>query len=297
MPITIKVQAPSLDFTTRARVKLAMNVTDTGEDNWFDQMIPIASDAVRDHTNRDFVRVNVLESVAGNGATRLMVERTPLRSITNIVQNGSTIDSTGYEIDNEKAGIIYRKAGWPLGDQIHTWLTPRIVPNTAPPDFVINYIGGYFVVGDNVTTDMVSAATSTTTSTGDQSFIGSTGGEFSFANRMVANDVITLSGFNVTANNKRMTVVTASSTKITFRETLTAEAASTSSGNRTMGIETLPGSVERGTHEIIKAWFHARERDPAIRREQIDGYWRADYMRVGISEQAEMDLRRWVRIA
>lgn len=60
---------------------------------------------------------------------------------------------------------------------------------------------------------------------------------------------------------------------------------------------TLPADVERACIETVKAWFMARDRDPALASEKVGDFWAASYKPGELPDSAKALLRPWRRLA
>lgn len=92
-----------------------------------------------------------VETLPAFGTTRLMVARTPLRAVTSIVLDGSTMDSTSYSVEDSDAGIIYRQSGFTWGASTGVAAEPYVLPGTEKPSYVVTYGGGYSLPADTQT--------------------------------------------------------------------------------------------------------------------------------------------------
>lgn len=110
-----------------------------------ERFINAASDAIEKYLGRVLTySAAVVETLPGNGTTRLSLSRTPVRAITSVVTvDSATIDSTSYSIESADAGFVYRADGWQWSAGVVTALESFAMPGTEKPFYVVTYGGGY----------------------------------------------------------------------------------------------------------------------------------------------------------
>lgn len=297
MTLTVTTAAASQRLTTRAAVKLALNVTSTADDALFDQLIDQASAAIRSYCHRSFEREAYRETLPGYEGPYLSVRRTPLVAVASIVDSNAAI-YTDYSIGEADEGTIYRRAGWTWTAQIGLGLNgwqrfPRYgtpLPGREEPAFTVAYTAGYLLPPQNLL-----AASTVSAAAADNSFNDSAGG---FPALITAGDPIVTSGFATAANNGRFLVAgTPTISKLVVTGgALALEVAPASS---TVIVQTLPADVEKAAVEAVKSWYTSRGTDSNIVEKQVGP------MRVRFNESGPTALpaacvgllRPWVRMA
>jgi hypothetical protein len=297
--VTVSTIAPSLKLTTVTRVKSELGLTSTSDDALLSDIVDRASDAVESYCHRTFAREVVSETLPGYGGIHLQLARTPVITVSSVTQNSSTITSTDYSIADPHKGWLYRRSGWGWTAQTYeglhstwAWLDQGFpMPGQEEPNFTAAYTAGFILPSENVTSTAISAAAA------DNSF-NSTGGLF--PSLLKSGDVITVSGFAATANNKRWKVTgTPTTTKVVVDGTLSTEAVGASV---TIQFQTLPRDVEKAAIETAKAYYLQRKDSGDWIEKQV-GAMRlrkseADVSQLlGIPASAIGLLRPWVRVA
>jgi hypothetical protein len=117
MAITITTPASSARLTSLEFVKAELDLTDSTQDLELRRIIDQASNFIVSYCNRPFAKETLTETLGAAGDNILMLERTPIVSVNQISFDGTTIGSTTYEIDDAKAGFLFREIGW-QGTQI-----------------------------------------------------------------------------------------------------------------------------------------------------------------------------------
>lgn len=256
MGVSVSTIAPSLKLTTVTRVKAELGITSTSDDALLGDIVDRASDAVGSYCHRTFAREVVSETLPAYGGIHLQLDRTPVISVSSVTQNSSTVSTADYSIADAERGWLYRRAGWGWTAQTYeglhstwAWLDQGFpLPGQEEPNYVAAYTAGYILPSENVTSSAISAASA------DNSF-NSTGALF--PSLLKAGDVITVSGFTATANNKRWKVSgTPTTSKVIVDGTLTTEAVGQSV---TIIFQTLPRDVEKAAIETAKAYYLQRK--------------------------------------
>ncbi len=249
----------NLTTLRRVKVELGLDLSTNAKDELLTDLVAEASDAIGTYCGRDFPRAVVTETLPGTGRLRLMVRRTPLKAITSIVYADSTLDSTGYEVEDEDAGFVYREGGFywtPVEDA--SQLVPHYAPSLGINEYTLTYTGGYLVPEDTVTAATLSILTST------ESFNDSASG-FPL---LVPGDRITTAGWTNAANNGTHTVVSRTAAKIVVSTTSLVAEASTDQP-RTVVCRDLPRDLERACVETVKAWYLGAQHDPAVSSKRV----------------------------
>jgi hypothetical protein len=122
--------ANAVDLTTAAAVAADLGVSSSAR---IETLVTAVSRAVAQHCNRVFEKkTGIIEYPRGYGRPLLMLARTPILAITSIVEMGSTVDSSTYEISDAEAGLVLRKSS--------TW-APTAFTGGRVTDTLDQYIG------------------------------------------------------------------------------------------------------------------------------------------------------------
>lgn len=264
MGLSITTIAASTRLTTVA--VLEGLIGNTSDDALLAELIDQASAAIVTYCHRPFARETYSESLAGFGGIRLQLARTPVVSVTSVIdQDGNVI--TDYSIEDADRGWLYRRAGWLWsvqtypglsgGGRFMDWGSPQ--PRQEEPHYTVAYRAGYLMpVANRVGAITISAAVA------DNSFNDSAAG---FSADLRAGDPITASDFTNLPNNGRFTIVSATASKIVVSGgPLVNEAAGTA---RTINAQTLPKDVEKACIEAVKAWYLDRAENPNTVEKQV----------------------------
>ncbi len=102
-------------LTTLATLKARLGITDSSRDTQLESLITAASSMIVGFLGRRLAySASVVDRLAGSGTPELVVSRTPVWSITSIVDDGDTVDSDDYTCvgDDATAGIIRSTSVW-----------------------------------------------------------------------------------------------------------------------------------------------------------------------------------------
>lgn len=140
-------------LTTVATVKDELAITVSTYDSYLERLVNVYSEAIENFCGRHFEQgTGIVEKVAGHFGMYLIVDRTPLTSISSITFNGSTIDSTSYEIDGAGSSGKIRLLG---GAFSTAPILPNIMNDIRPGDerklYTVTYTGGYVLPGTGQT--------------------------------------------------------------------------------------------------------------------------------------------------
>lgn len=147
--LTVTSFASSYDLTVLETVKeeLGINSSDTSQDVRLARLIHETSNAISTICNRVFAEENVSEvfrmgvvkswdgQVGGCVQNSLILQRRPISSIINVIEDGITADSDEYEC-NFESGIIYRLTS---EDFRTSWSANKIT---------VNYVAGWYLLDD-----------------------------------------------------------------------------------------------------------------------------------------------------
>jgi len=133
--------------------------TDGGaQDARLERYIEAASAGVASYCNRTFERDDAItEKVAGNGRPRILLDRTPLLSITSITIDSSTVASDEYEIERALVGSIYKESLWPADASMGHWITKDPIAGSEDQNITVVYSGGYVTRKQNADGDFSAA--------------------------------------------------------------------------------------------------------------------------------------------
>ena len=138
--------ANALTIVATVKDELGIGDGDNSADSVLERLIGVASDLIEKTCRRNFLRATVTsERVPGFGTPRLLVARTPLLSITSIVQDGTTISASDYYLEDADAGSIFRVGGY------WDWTQPLAGQRGYVPDegdYRVTYVGGYYLPSD-----------------------------------------------------------------------------------------------------------------------------------------------------
>lgn len=146
MSITIQTPAVKIELTTLQIVKAELGETESLNNGLIIGFIQQASSLIESHTNRTFRRETITEKIGSYGSQILILERTPIVSISEIKFNGTTIGSTTYVIEDAEAGFLYREIGW-TNTRIWTSHITAIPTRHTRHDWEIDYTAGYILPG------------------------------------------------------------------------------------------------------------------------------------------------------
>lgn len=135
-------------LTTLDTVKEVLGVHGSSQDAALTRYINTASEAIERYCDRRFQRATVVEKVGFMGGQRLLLERTPLVSITSIVVDGVTLGADVYSIESAAQGTVYRESGWPWSADVIDAMNPYRLPGTERQLATVTYVGGYILPND-----------------------------------------------------------------------------------------------------------------------------------------------------
>jgi hypothetical protein len=137
----------ALDSDLTLAATLAGELGVDAADSRLPRLIAAASDACRQHMGRSRVHYSsaYTENVAGFGRRRLVLELTPLITITSVTgPDGTTVPSTEYSIDDPEAGLLLRDVLWPNTALVRGGLLYKdLDPGTEKKSIAVVYVGGW----------------------------------------------------------------------------------------------------------------------------------------------------------
>jgi len=157
MSITVTTPAPITDLTTIEALERELGTNDTSLHALFSDLIKQATALIEKATGRVFAHETVTESLPGTGTPILLLSRTPVRSITSITLDGTTVPTDEYTLDDAEAGaVLLHTNGTPPAPKI--WVQPSHVTaglslfpllDTLANNVTVVYEGGYKMPGES----------------------------------------------------------------------------------------------------------------------------------------------------
>jgi hypothetical protein len=145
MAITVITPAQDFDLTTLANLKSRLKITDASLDSELTRMITGVSKSLMRKINRQLARETVRETVKGYGDTQLMLSRSPVISVSSVLEDGVT-PVLDYSIEDPESSILYRRSGWSWGVvNGFTGVGFNPLPNSEEANYTIEYEAGYYL--------------------------------------------------------------------------------------------------------------------------------------------------------
>jgi len=136
-------------LTTIATVKDELAVTSAADDSYIERLINVYSGIIEQLCDRKFGRaVDWTEKKPAEGATHLVLERTPIEGIKSITYYGATIDPSVYEIDDATAGLVRFINSTYEANLGARNTTVDSLPGTSRLFYLVTYTGGYVLPKD-----------------------------------------------------------------------------------------------------------------------------------------------------
>jgi hypothetical protein len=128
----ISVAPVTLDLTVLETVKQELGITDNNSDDTLSRVISEQSEVAASYCRRPLAQATIIDSFRmwPNTYQPLMPSRRPVVSITEIVEDGTTLVETDYEYD-EETGFLWKLSSV---DERICW---------AGGKTVVTYVGGY----------------------------------------------------------------------------------------------------------------------------------------------------------
>lgn len=132
-------------LTLLATLKTELGETTSSYDAVLERLINVASDAIENYCNRNFSYLSIVdERVKGWGTQRIFLARTPVVTLTSVVFEGATVDSTAYYLEDPDTGVLFREGGWEWSAAPQVYVTiPGQLPGTEEGIYLATYEGGY----------------------------------------------------------------------------------------------------------------------------------------------------------
>ena len=145
MALTVTVAASTKLLTQLSTLKRELDLeADDTNDAYLSDLIDQATAFIESYTERVWARETVVETKGSlhPRAPWMVLERTPILSITQVALNGSTISSTTYTIEDPDAGLVFRETGW-TRTQLYDFGITRTPTAHTRKDWSFTYVGGY----------------------------------------------------------------------------------------------------------------------------------------------------------
>lgn len=166
LSVTYKTTDPDLTTTglLKSRV-LGATSTSTADDALFSAAIRAASRWAENYVGRPLSVQTYLETVPGYGTRRLMLSRTPIRSVElyeSTEDDSAQVTSTQFRVEDPEAGILTRDEGWPWTVPTELELEDRPVPGEESAPWTAAYAAGYAYNGLSTDSNNYSTASGST---------------------------------------------------------------------------------------------------------------------------------------
>lgn len=143
----------TIAFTMVATALDELGLSGSSYDTRLERYILQNSAAIERYCDRSFRKGSRVETLRGTNTPRLVLDATPLVSITSIAVDGTTIAAADYEIEDADAGIVFNEAGWLRYDYaVPNSIARDRIAGTAKADTVVTYVGGYVLPNDSTGT-------------------------------------------------------------------------------------------------------------------------------------------------
>jgi hypothetical protein len=154
MSITVETGdlAPDHLLTTLETVKLSLGITDSGSDDAIERLILEASGYAYKYTNRIFAKERVTEHVIGRGLPEIILSRTPIISIEEVLFKTTVQSLEDFTIIDNEAGIVQRLGNW-TDTSLPFNSIDRQPSSYGKLDWHITYLGGYVLPNWEVSGD------------------------------------------------------------------------------------------------------------------------------------------------
>lgn len=142
--LIVNVPAESRVLTTLGSVLDAISSPDpSGHEALIETLISRASAAVERICGRVFAREDVTETLEGSGHVELLLERTPVVSLTSVERDGGAVEDV--VVSDRGAGVLFV----PTGFRRDAIALPRLIEawpsGSAKLSWEVRYIGGYYL--------------------------------------------------------------------------------------------------------------------------------------------------------
>ena len=142
--LTVNTAAESRDLTTLGAVLDAITSPDpSGHEALLETLISRASAVVERLCGRVFAREDVTETIEGSGRVELLLERTPVLSLTSVELDGAAVADV--VIENAAAGVLFAETGFRRDSFTLPTLIQPWPARSAKRSWEIRYVGGYYL--------------------------------------------------------------------------------------------------------------------------------------------------------
>lgn len=169
MPLSVTAATTEyLTSITTLKVELGLSTAATTDDARLTATVARASDWAERFVGYALRAQKYRETLAGFGTRRLMLGRTPVRSVAALFYGTDTgedatefLDSTEYGLDAEP-GFLTRVAGWEWSVPVEQEITVRPQPGQEFTPWLVDYVAGYTLDGVSTGSALWSTAHGTT---------------------------------------------------------------------------------------------------------------------------------------
>jgi hypothetical protein len=147
--VTVGIPSRHTELTVPAIVKAELGLTGSTIDVMVTDWVQQASDYVTSYTGRKFHREQVDEYMVGDGTKTILLTRRPVVSVDKVWDEGTTLSSTSWVIEDGEAGIVRAENGWPNHRRYGVWLEAS--PITGRQFLKVRYTAGYVCPNDGST--------------------------------------------------------------------------------------------------------------------------------------------------
>lgn len=144
------------DLVTLEDVQELLNAPSSDE-AYLARLITRSSKWAETYVGYPLICQTYVESVPGAGGKTLLLSRTPIRSVTKIIEgssstsDGTLLDSTSYTIEDADAGTIWCDLGFSWEPWEGNDIARSVVPGSAERNYWVEYEAGYLYPGDEST--------------------------------------------------------------------------------------------------------------------------------------------------
>lgn len=155
MAITVTAAADSQNLTTIPRVKRELSNAPGTDDPFIDDLIASATAEIQNITGRTFIRETVQETFEGNGRLRMRLSRTPIVTLTQVLNDGTVWAAANYALEDREGGTVFASGRWPKVSIGSPGIEPVPIDESSELIWRFDYEGGYEAPGEDPTGDQV----------------------------------------------------------------------------------------------------------------------------------------------
>ena len=151
--LTVCTSSLEVDLTDLASAQEVVGAPSSDEP-YVARLITRASRWAETYVGQPLLAQTYLESVAGGGTKRLLLSRTPVRSVAKIIQgssstgDGTVLDSTAYRVEDAEAGVLWYDSSF-LWQPVDLGMSRGIAPGDDTRNYWVEYEAGYVFPGDS----------------------------------------------------------------------------------------------------------------------------------------------------